>query len=727
MKLTGKIAKPALEHIKNFFPWGFFYLIIFLVFSILIMVLGFYHHFAQKQAVQINTELYSPLRDEKTIIIITLLIIAGSAGILLIYQKQKSRFAEKLHDELKQSEERYRTVVDYASDSIIIAQDGLLKFVNPKVIKMLGYTESELLTLPFTDFIHPEDRAMVLERYQKRMQKEEVPSVYTFRVVSKNNIVHWVEIRAVLITWNQKPASLNFLTDITERRKSELALSESEKKYRELIGHSLIGICTIQDRMIKFCNPRFAEIMGYGNPEELIDMPIKNIASLDWKNVDSQLGLQEKAEKKVHFETKAKRKDNKIIDLEILSTSIYYGDKPAIQGSILDITERKQLESQLLQSQKLEAIGLLAGGIAHDFNNILTSMMGYSKMLVQKLKKDDPLQRYAANLLSSTRRAAEITKQLLTLSRKQIVQMQILNLNTLITEFNQVLKRLIGEHIEIIMYIDPFLKSIKADPAQLEQAIVNLAINARDSMPQGGKLIFQTESAILDDAYCQRFPDSKPGNYALLSITDTGHGMNEEILSQIFEPFFTTKEKGKGTGLGLSTAQGIIKKCGGYIEVQSTPGLGSTFKLYLPCVEESAELFKPEISTACDILPSGNDTILIAEDDTRIRELICEVLRQSGYTVLEARNGKEALALANKYPHPIHLLLSDVVMPQLSGPDLAKQLSVLRPDIKVLFISGYTDGELASYRNTSHSIPLLQKPFLPETLARRIRELLDAP
>ncbi|OGF61517.1 MAG: hypothetical protein A2Y62_01655 [Candidatus Fischerbacteria bacterium RBG_13_37_8] len=525
-----------------------------------------------------------------------------SFALSYLEKEQQQLYAE---ESLRISEERYRSVIENASDGIIVVQDGKLEFFNPRVQNVIGGDETELLHKSFIDLIHPEDRDEVIERYQKRMKGEEVPSEIEVRIVSKENKILWIEVRAIMIIWNEKPAVLYFLTDITER---------------------------------------------------------------------------------------------------------------------------KSLQDQLLQSQKMEAVGQLAGGIAHDFNNFLTSIIGYSQLLTLKLNKDNPLHHYAESILSSSKRAVNLTQQLLAVSRKHAFQAQIFNLNTLLKEISSMLKRIMGEHIELNMCIDPSLQNTKADVGQIEQVIMNITVNARDAMPKSGKIIFQTENVVLDKAYCQHFIDVKPGNYVLLSIIDTGHGMNEEILSHIFEPFFTTKEKGKGTGLGLSTSWGIIKQSGGHIEVQSSPGQGSTFKIYLPAVEEIPIVDKATATVTPDYHPSSNtETILLAEDEHNIRELICTVLRQEGYTVYEARDGEEALIFSKQHKGPIHLLLSDVIMPRMSGPELVKEFSLLYPGTKILLISGYTDGELALYRNECQSYPFLQKPFEPEILICLVRELLDSP
>jgi PAS domain S-box-containing protein len=420
-------------------------------------------------------------------------------------------------------------------------------------------------------------------------------------------------------------------------------------------------------------------------------------------------------------------------------------EKGTVVGLIglgFDITERKQLEEQLLQSQKMEAVGRLAGGVAHDFNNILTAIMGYSDVLLEKLPPEDPLRRYPEGILETVDRASNLTNQLLAFSRRQDVQPEVLSLNDVVADMDRLLRRLIGEDVELISDLEPALGPVKADPVQLEQILLNLAVNARDAMsrgtggpgePGGGRLTIKTSNVELDLDYVRRHVGLEPGPYVLLTVTDTGCGMGPEVQAHLFEPFFTTKDKGKGTGLGLSTVYGIVQQTGGHIEVESAPGAGATFRVFLPRHtvgpwgrgEEASRSPVPEAEPARSL--QGTETILVVEDDEGVRKRACEILQGYGYVVREAGHGEEALAVAKEHPGPIHLLVADVVMPQVSGPELARRLAPSRPEMKVLFISGYTDGELAPYGVLREGTSLLRKPFKPEALARRVRALLDAP
>jgi len=398
--------------------------------------------------------------------------------------------------------------------------------------------------------------------------------------------------------------------------------------------------------------------------------------------------------------------------------------------SFRDITDRKrteealrQSEEQLLQSQKMEAIGRLAGGVAHDFNNLLTVIMGRCQLLLRKFGAEKILNRDINLILSTSERAALLTKQLLAFSRKQMLQPRVLDLNEVVSDMDKMLIRMIGEDIELITVLASDLGRIKADPGQISQVIMNLVVNARDAMLQGGKITIESKNVEVNENNLPLYSGVEIGSYLELTISDTGLGIEEEILPHIFEPFFTTKDKGKGTGLGLSTVYGIVKQSGGHITVSTRPKQGSTFKVYLPRVEETAE---PKVKTSDKVSQKdGLETILLVEDEPDVRQLIGDLLRENGYTVLEAEHSGEAIEICQKYERPIQLLLTDVVMPQMSGPELAKLLLPMRPEIKVLFMSGYTDTAVVSQGWLAPGTAFLQKPFTQEILVNKIREVLD--
>jgi signal transduction histidine kinase/ActR/RegA family two-component response regulator len=384
----------------------------------------------------------------------------------------------------------------------------------------------------------------------------------------------------------------------------------------------------------------------------------------------------------------------------------------------------RSLQEELRQAQKMDAIGRLAGGIAHDFNNLLTVILGRSQVALRRLSPDDPLRRSIALIAETAERAGALVQQLLAFSRKQLTQPRVLVLTEVVTRLEQMLRRLIGEDVELVTTFAPDLGRVKADPSQLEQVLVNLAVNARDAMPTGGRLTIETENVQLDLAFARRHRGARPGPYVRLSVSDTGVGMDAVTRARIFEPFFTTKEPGKGTGLGLATVYGIVKQSDGYIAVDSEPGHGARFDIYLPRVDAP-----PEPLPAAPALGArgGSETLLLVEDEPALRDMTREILELHGYTVIEAGSGADALDVAARHPGPIHLLLTDVVLPRMGGRQLAERLVAQRPETKVLFMSGYTDDALGRHGALDPGVVLLPKPFAPDALARAVRQALDTP
>ncbi|HZI44252.1 MAG TPA: ATP-binding protein [Ilumatobacter sp.] len=390
----------------------------------------------------------------------------------------------------------------------------------------------------------------------------------------------------------------------------------------------------------------------------------------------------------------------------------------------IDVTEERRLEAQLRHAQKMDAIGRLAGSVAHDFNNLLSVILSYSTMVYDELKSVDPLRADVGAIRKAGEKAADLTRQLLAFSRQQVMDPRTVSLNEILTECERILRRLLGEDIELVTRYDRALSHVTVDPGQIDQVVINLAINSRDAMPHGGKLTIETKNATLDADYCSQHFGVKPGPYAMLAVSDTGSGMDKETQARIFEPFFTTKEKGRGTGLGLSTVFGIVQQSGGHVWVYSEPGNGTTFRVYLPIADgeiiESHEVPAP-------VTLQGSETILLVEDQDEVRAVALEILRRYGYHVIEARNAGDAWLSVERHPRTIHLLLTDVVMPQMSGRELAERLLEKRPEMRVLYMSGYTENAIVHHGILDSGIAYLQKPILPELLARRVREVLDAP
>ncbi|WP_447975046.1 ATP-binding protein [Nitrospira sp. Kam-Ns4a] len=509
-------------------------------------------------------------------------------------------------------------------------------------------------------------------------------------------------------------------------REAEARLKESQRRYQELVD-SLDGIVWEADAetfRFTFVSPQAERLLGYP--------PARFLADLTWRDVihpddyDQVISFCTKAvrERRNHeLEYRMLTADGRVVWVRDLATVIVERGRPVkLCGVLLMINERKELEAQLLQAQKMEAVGKLAGGVAHDFNNLLTIINGYSHLLLSRLAVNDPLRPDVEEIKQAGDRAAALTQQLLAFSRRQVLIPSVLDLNAVVSGMSSMVQRLLGEDIDLSTALAPALGHVRADRSQLEQVIMNLAVNARDAMPQGGKLTIETANVDIDDSF-RHGQVVAPGRYVLLAVSDTGQGMDEETKARVFEPFFTTKGLGKGTGLGLSTVYGIVRQSGGYIFVYSEPGKGSTFKIYLPRVDEAVE---PEPAALADPgLPRGNETILLVEDEPGVRMLVRDTLELQGYTVLEARHGIEALVLSSRHPGPVHLLLTDVVMPQMSGREVAAQLLAARPDVKVLYMSGYAENSVVHHGILDPGTAFLQKPFTPDVLVRRVREVLD--
>jgi signal transduction histidine kinase/CheY-like chemotaxis protein len=424
------------------------------------------------------------------------------------------------------------------------------------------------------------------------------------------------------------------------------------------------------------------------------------------------------------YEVEIFAKSGRKIDTEI-STRLIYKDGQAIgaQGIGRDITDRRALEERLRQSQKMEAVGRLAGGVAHDFNNLLTVIQGYSELMLNDLRPSHPMHDEVLEIKKAADRAASLTSQLLTFSRQQVLAPKVFELNGVVGNMDNLLRRLLGEDVEFVTKLTPGLGRMKADVGQIEQVIMNLAVNARDAMPRGGRLVIETSNAALDSTFSREHHGVVPGEYIMLSVSDTGSGMDSETQSRIFEPFFTTKEQGKGTGLGLATVYGIVKQAGGYVWVYSESGKGTTFKVYFPRVEFSTDV--ADHSSKGKAKYFGTETILLVEDEDGVRALVRQVLSKHGYSVLQAATGAEALAICDQHTKHIDLLLTDVVLKHMSGRELSEVMVTRRPDMKVIFMSGYTDDAVVHHGVLAHSTAFLQKPFTTQALVKMLREVLD--
>ncbi len=605
-------------------------------------------------------------------------------------------------------------------------------YISPQIEAMLGFSADEWLGDPglVLKQLHPDDRERVLaEVFQSRDTGK--PFCSEYRLVARDGHIVWVRDEAIVMRDEAgRPCFMQgLLLDISEQKRKEEMLHKSESKFRTIFERVAVGIALVSiDGQLVESNPALREMLRYGE-EELRNRVFNEFIHPEDAAIDVDLDQELIAGKRDHYQIEKRfiRKDGGVVWCQ-LNVSLVRGGQEELPFTICmveDITERKRLETQFFQSQKMETIGRLAGGIAHDFNNLLTVIKGYTQLSLSQIQEGDPCRENIEEIKGAAERAAELTNQLLTFSRRQILDMKVLDLNTIVRGLEKMTGRIIGEDIEMFTVLDDRLGRVKTDPGQIEQVILNLVVNARDAMPAGGKLAIETANVVLDDTYARTHISVTPGSYVMLSVSDTGCGMSPEIKELIFEPFFTTKEEGKGTGLGLSTIYGIVRQSGGNIWVYSEPGRGTTFKIYLPRVEEETDAPLP-VQDDTDHLPKGNETVLLVEDDPSLRALAARVLRYQGYKVLEATNGHEAIGIAREnVQERIHLLLTDVVMPYMGGKELVKRMKTLHSEIRVLFISGYTDHAITYHAGLKPGTPFLQKPFSPTALARKVREVLD--
>jgi PAS domain S-box-containing protein len=468
-------------------------------------------------------------------------------------------------------------------------------------------------------------------------------------------------------------------------------------------------------------NPAACELLGMSY-DDLIGHKLTDFTERVPKGEDPETALQVLEAGATSGVFPLGRMDGTIVEVDSTMTANFL---PGRHLSMLrDVTERRKLEEQLRQSQRLESVGMLAGGIAHDFNNLLTVISGYADLALARLDESDPLAAYVEQINGAANRAASLTRQLLAFSRKQLLQPKVLDLNAVVGQIEKMLGRLVGEDMELRTSLAPELGRVKADPGQIEQVIMNLSVNARDAMPGGGKITIETANVYLDEEYARQHIAVKPGPYVMLAVSDNGHGMTAETKKSIFAPFFSTKPIGKGTGLGLATVYGIVKQSSGNIWVYSEVGVGSSFKIYLPLVE--GEVDESPAAVARADIRTGTETILLAEDEERVRTLACHSLKLFGYQVLDVASAGEALLIAERHEGPIHLLLTDVVMPRMNGKELAERLGILRPNIRVLFMSGYTDQSIVHHGVLDEGINFIGKPFTPTALVRKVAEVLEA-
>ena len=515
-----------------------------------------------------------------------------------------------------------------------------------------------------------------------------------------------------------------------ERRRAESALLEKEAQYRQIVEsvRAVVWRADARTFQFTFVSPEAEKILGYPMRMWLEEPSFwSDHIHPDDRAWATALYRRNTEEKRDHqFEYRLVAADGHAVWFQDLVRVVVEGDEVReLVGIMIDVTERRHLEDQLRQSQKLEAVGQLAGGVAHDFNNLLGVITGYSDLALREIDPEHRAHRRVEQIRKAAERAAALTRQLLAFSRKQVLQPRVLALNAVVADVEKMLRRLIGEHIQLVTVLSEDLGTVKADPGQIEQVLVNLAVNARDAMPGGGKLVIETANTDLDEGYVRAHADARPGPHVVLSVSDTGHGMDARTLSRVFEPFFTTKGPDKGTGLGLSTVYGVVKQSGGHVTAYSEPGHGTTFKVYLPRVDEPLEPRPGQ--AAVGETPRGTETILLAEDEESLRLMFRELLEGAGYLVLEGASPEAALAASESHAGAIHLFMTDVVMPRIGGQELARRVLVTRPQVRVLYISGYSFEGIGHHGLIDAGANYLEKPFTAEALLRTVRKILDPP
>jgi PAS domain S-box-containing protein len=642
-----------------------------------------------------------------------------------------ARLAISQHREAKSANEvtTHALAMDSAADGIsILGKEGKYLYVNSAFARMMGFEGTFAVVGRSWREVYDEKDLALLEDHVRDSLKRTGKWSEQVSLSRRDGSRIPVEMA---ITAMPEGGVVCVARDISERLKAERAHLETEAKYKMFVEQvaavSYIAEVGLHGKW-HYVSPQVVAIFGYTQEEWLA-------GSEDWIQFVSEEDhpLIEAAEenclraKRFQAEYRLRRKDGRIIWVSDNAVFVPGSEShPLMEGIMVDITERRVLEDQLQQARRMEAVGRLAGGVAHDFNNLLTIIKGYVELALNRVSGSPELRGNIQQIADAAERAVTLVRQLLAFSRKQVLKPKVLDLNSVVLNMDKMVRRLISETIEMRTRIEKKLGSVKADPGQIEQVILNLIVNARDAMPDGGKLWIETGNVELDSSVAHDQAFIKPGPYVMLSVTDTGVGISAQALPHIFEPFYTTKESSRGTGLGLSTVYGIVKQSGGHIGVTSELGKGTTFKVYLPRLEDSLPAPR-EVEVGESTTREGKETILLAEDEPAVRELARMVLSEQGYTVIEAQNAEDAVRLAGRHGSEIHLLLTDVVMPGMSGHDLAKHLTALHPYLRVLYMSGYTDNVIAENGNLEEGLSFLQKPFTPRALAQRVRETLDRP
>jgi PAS domain S-box-containing protein len=621
--------------------------------------------------------------------------------------EQSAAVHSQTEDALKTSEKNLSAILEQNADGIVIVdEEGAVLYVNPAAEKLFGKRKEEFIGYPF-GFPVSADKAEA--------------SI----IIRQGDLFCDAELRVVQVQWRQRPAFQLSVRDVTAHKRIEQALKAGEANYRGLFNTILDGVYkTNRDDIVTMINPAAAQILGY-SPGELIGKPF-TCFWLDIHDREAYLPLLRRNKSVTLYPVRAKNKNEEFINLELTSHILEdeQGNFLGHEGILRDVTERLKLEEQLRQSQKFEAIGTLAAGVAHDFNNILTAILGYGHLTLMKMREDDPLRINVNHMLEASQRATALTQSLLAFSRKQPVNLALIDLNEIVAEFEKFLKRLLRENIELATICAARVLNIMVDRGQIEQVLMNLVANARDAMPDGGRLTIETGEVTFDSAAVESQGFGQAGEYALLMVTDTGTGMDEITRQKVFEPFFTTKEVGKGTGLGLAMAYGIVKKHEGHIHIYSEVGIGTTFKIYFP-LAGSAMAAEENTEALAEPVRGGTETVLVAEDDPALRSLSSTILTHFGYTVIEAVDGQDAIMKYIEHKDVIRLVVLDGIMPKKNGWQAYEEIRTMAPAMKVVFMSGYSEDVFRGNGVLEKGFTYLLKPVTPSELLKKVREVLD--
>jgi len=654
--------------------------------------------------------------------------LVGLVFLFDLYTIYQYLLIHRIRRQLLEREELFHLISDNAADMIaVVDMNGRRIYNSLSYLRVLGYSPEELQASSAFEQIHPDDRERV-KRAAEEARRSGIGKTLEYRIRHKNG--HWLTLEStssVILNEKGEPEKLVIVNrDVSERKRTEEALRRSEIGFKSVVEDAPYGIYRASTAgRFQQVNPALQKMLGYDSAEELSSKDIPDEIFRHAGEYHRLMELLTRSEEIKDIEIEWRRKDDTSITVLCSGRRVEDGAGAAAYFEVFaeDVTEKRVLEKQLRMAQKMEAIGRLSGGIAHDFNNLLGVIIGYSRVLKRELGASNALCEHAVEIEKAGQRAASLTKQLLAFSRQQVLTPAVLNLNSLASDMEKMLPQLLGEDVKVTLTLDPELGNVKADQSQVEQVIMNLAVNARDATPMGGRLKIETENVKLDEAFARGHPGAKAGSYVLLSVTDTGTGMDTATLTHIFEPFFTTKERGKGTGLGLATVYGIVKQSNGYTGVESAPGKGTSFRIYLPRHAGPSVAEEPEIYSADKV--RGSETILLVEDSDPLRKLIKTFLDSAGYLVFSADSGESALEVSTSIGRPLDLLLTDVVMPGMNGRILAEQLLPRQPGMRVLYMSGYTDSFIAGHGVLDPATHLLHKPFTEEVFLRKVREVLD--